>query len=76
MFSKPLPETPISPEAVRKHYKLMEQIFSFVAVEFIRAGEVEFVRLFKGKKRKEQQEKFRINLLNKFLSYYNINRKG
>lgn len=76
VFSKPLPETPISPEAVRKHYKLMEQIFSFVAVEFIRAGEVEFVRLFKGKKRKEQQEKFRINLLNKFLSYYNINRKG
>lgn len=70
VFSKPLPDETYALEATRKHYKMMEQIFSFVAIEFIRAGEVAFVRLFKGKKRKQEQEKFKISLLMKFLKYY------
>lgn len=70
VFSKPLHDGVFPPEVTRKHYRLMEQIFTFVAVEFIRVGEVRFVKLFKGKNRKKEQETFKKVLLEKFLRYY------
>ena len=70
VFSKPVPKKP--EESIdQKHYKIIEDIFVFVATEFIRRGEYEFIRLFNERNNTDQKEKLQMESMVNMLENYN-----
>lgn len=69
VFSKPLQEG-FDNNKKQKHYKTIEEIFVFVATEFVNRGEQEFVRLFNDSTDMEKQENLQQESMEKMFELF------
>ena len=63
IFSRPVTDKQEPDDQKRKkHYKLLEQIFTFVSTEFIRQGEQAFIKAFQPQDLKENKDKSKLEI--------------
>lgn len=74
VFSKPV-QGSISNYKKQKHYKMIEQIFVFVATEFVNRGEQEFLRLFSSDVISDEQSKLQQESMEDMLTAF-VKRDG